>query len=147
MTKGRAIALGALTAWPFAVPAIGLLFEATGMLSSTASEPPAAFVVLYAFLLMTPIVVYALLVFYLVYLFTTQMPLDKKLVWAALLVIGHVFTMPVFWYRHIWKPRGLAPLQASLLWAGCATPGSCGRARVVWFRSSCGVFSHSFRSQ
>ena len=69
--------------------------------------------VLYALLLMTPIVVYALLVFYLVYLFTTQMPLDRKLVWAALLVIGHVFTMPVFWYRHIWKPRSLAPLEAS----------------------------------
>lgn len=113
MTRGRAIALGTLTAWPFAVPAIGLLFEATGMLPSSASEPPAAFVVLYALLLMTPIVIYGLLVFYLIYLFTTQMPLDRKLVWAALLVIGHVFTMPVFWYRHIWKPRSLAPLEAS----------------------------------
>ena len=114
MTKGKAIALAAFTAWPFLVPVIGLLFEGTGMLPSSAAEPPGAFVVLYALLCLTPIVVFALLVFYLGYLFTRpQLSLDWKLVWAAVLVIGHVFTMPVFWYLFIWKPRYFVPMQAS----------------------------------
>jgi hypothetical protein len=71
-------------------------------------------VVLYALLCLTPIEVLALLVFYLGYLFTRpQLSLDWNLVWAAVLVIGHVFTMPVFWYLYIWKPRYFAPMQAS----------------------------------
>lgn len=114
MTKGKAITLAAFTAWPFIVPAIGLLFEATGLIPSAAAEPPAAFVVFYALLCLTPIEVLALLIFYLGYLFTrAHLSLDWKLVWAAALVIGHVFIMPVFWYLHIWKPRYFAPMQAS----------------------------------
>ena len=114
MTKGKAIILAAFTAWPFVVPAIGLLFEATGLISSAAAEPPAAFVVFYALLCFTPIEMLTLLIFYLGYLLTRpRLSLDWKLVWAAVLVIGHVFTMPVFWYLHIWKPRYFAPMQAS----------------------------------
>ena len=114
MTKGKAITLAAFTAWPFIVPAIGLLFEATGLIPSAAAEPPAAFVVFYALLCLTPIEVLALLIFYLGYLFTRpHLSLDWKLVWAVALVIGHVFIMPVFWYLHIWKPRYFAPMQAS----------------------------------
>ena len=37
MTKGKAITLATFTAWPFVVPVIGLLFEATGM---TRVQPP-----------------------------------------------------------------------------------------------------------
>jgi hypothetical protein len=113
MTKGKAITLAVFTLWPFLVIATGLLFELTGMIPMDAAKPPAVFVLLLALLYLTPLVVLALLIFYLVFLFTrVQLPLDWKLVWAALLVIGHVFTMPVFWYLHVWKPRTSAPMQA-----------------------------------
>ena len=114
MTKGKALLLAALTAWPFLVPVIGLLIETIGLIPSTAAQPPAAFILFLVLLYLTPIVVLALLVFYLVYLFTRpQLSMDRKLVWAALLMIGHVFIMPVFWYLHIWRARSYPPMQAS----------------------------------
>jgi len=102
------------TLWPFVVPLIGLLFEATGMLPSTAATPPAAFVLLLALLYSTPVIILGLVIFYLVYLFTrSKLPLDWIVVWAAVLMIVNVFAMPVFWYLVIWKPRQFAPLQTS----------------------------------
>jgi hypothetical protein len=71
-------------------------------------------VVLIVMLCLTALEVIALLLFYLGYLFTRPLlPLEWKAVWAAVLVFGHVFTMPVFWVLHMWKPRNLDPMQAS----------------------------------
>jgi hypothetical protein len=54
----------------------------------------------------------SLVIFYLVYLIIKpDLTTDRKLVWSALLVIGHIFIMPVFWYLFIWKPRHYDPLQ------------------------------------
>jgi hypothetical protein len=65
-------------------------------------------------LCLTAIEVLALLLLYLGYLFTRPLlPLEWKAVWAAVLVFGHVFTMPIFWVLHVWKPRNLDPMQAS----------------------------------
>ena len=112
MTKGKILLLGAFTAWPFMVPVIGWLFEAMGLFPETAADPPAAFVMFYVLLILTPIVLLALLGFYLIYLFTrTHLSLDWKLVWAVILVLGNVFAMLVFWVLHIWKPRHLAPTR------------------------------------
>ena len=114
MARGKAITLAAFTVWPFVVPVIGLLAEATGMIPSAATEPPAAFVALIVMLCLTAIEVLALLLFYLGYLFTRPLlPLEWKAVWAAVLVFGQVFTMPVFWVLHVWKPRNSDPMQAS----------------------------------
>jgi hypothetical protein len=44
MARGKGITLAAFTVWPFVTPVIGLLAEATGMIPSAATEPPAAFV-------------------------------------------------------------------------------------------------------
>ena len=64
---------------------------------------------------LTPIIVLALMAFYLGYLFTrSQLPLDRKLVWAAILVIGHVFSMPVFWYLLNMEATALKPHAGSL---------------------------------
>jgi hypothetical protein len=114
MARGGAITLAAFTVWPFVVPVIGLLAEASGMIPSTATEPPAAFVGLMVMLCLTVIEVLALLLFYLGYLFTRPLlPLEWKAVWAAVLVFGHVFTMPVFWVLQVWKPRHVGPMQAA----------------------------------
>jgi phosphatidylserine synthase len=28
---------------------------------------------------------------------------EKKRLWRGLMVIGHAFTIPIFWYHYIWK--------------------------------------------
>lgn len=44
--------------------------------------------------------------FYMVYLFrTSHVPRSKRALWAVVLVLGHVFAMPVFWYHYVWKPN------------------------------------------
>ena len=109
--KRQTIVLGALTAWPFVFGVLGLLVEIFGLIPKGSATPPPAFVVFLALLVLTPLAVLGLLVFYLVYLFTkTPLPQERKLIWAVALVAGHVFVMPVFWWRHVWKPRNMAPL-------------------------------------
>ena len=108
--KRQAIVLGALTAWPFVFGLLGLSVEILGLIPKGSITPPPAFVVFLALLMLTPLAVLGLLVYYLVYLFTrTSLPRERKLVWAVVLVSGHVLVMPVFWWRHVWKPRNLAP--------------------------------------
>jgi hypothetical protein len=63
MTRGKALLLAGLTAWPFAVPMIGWLFEATGMTSVATAKPPAVFVLFLGMLYLTAIEVPALIVF------------------------------------------------------------------------------------
>jgi len=112
--KRQAIVLGALTAWPFAFGALVLLAGVFGLIPKDSATPPPTFVVFFALLVLTPLMLLGLLVFYLVYLFTkTPLPLDRKLIWSVTLVAGHVFVMPVFWWRHIWRPRNMAPLPES----------------------------------
>jgi hypothetical protein len=107
----KTMALGALTAWPFVFGALGLLVEIFGLIPKGSDTPPPAFVVFLALLVLTPVTSLGLLVFYLVYLFTkTPLPQERKLIWAVALVAGHVLVMPVFWWRHVWRPRNLAPL-------------------------------------
>ncbi len=49
----------------------------------------------------------ALLIFYIVHLFrTSRVPSDKKALWAVVLLLAHLFAMPVYWYFYIWpKPN------------------------------------------
>ncbi|MHC4281870.1 MAG: hypothetical protein ACYSWZ_02690 [Planctomycetota bacterium] len=43
-------------------------------------------------------------VFYIVYLFKTdRVPKDKKALWAAVILLGHMFAVPVFWYFYVRK--------------------------------------------
>ena len=43
-------------------------------------------------------------VFYIVYLFKTdRVPKDKKALWAAVIFLGHMFAIPVFWYFYVRK--------------------------------------------
>jgi hypothetical protein len=107
----QTIVLGALTAWPFVFGVLGFLVEIFGLIPRGGSAPPPAFVIFLALLVLTPLAVLGLLVFYLVHLFTkTRLPLERKLIWAAALVAGHVFAMPLFWFRYVWQSREPAPL-------------------------------------
>ena len=42
---------------------------------------------------------------YIIYLFkTNNVPKDKKALWAVVLFLGHVVSIPIFWYHYVWKP-------------------------------------------
>jgi len=42
---------------------------------------------------------------YIVYLFKTEhVPKDKKALWAVVLFLGHLISMPFFWFFYVWQP-------------------------------------------
>ena len=45
-----------------------------------------------------------LIIIYITHLFKTKrISTEKKPLWAAMLVFGHLFVMPVYWYFYIWR--------------------------------------------
>lgn len=47
-----------------------------------------------------------LLLFYMIYLLkNNRIQNKKKTLWAVILLLGFVFTMPVFWYLYIWREQ------------------------------------------
>lgn len=45
-----------------------------------------------------------LVIFYLTHLFKTDIvPQNKKLLWAFVLLVGNLISMPLYWYFYIWK--------------------------------------------
>jgi hypothetical protein len=46
----------------------------------------------------------ALIAFHIVYLFkTNRVPKDKKALWAAVIFLGNMVAIPVFWYLYVRK--------------------------------------------
>lgn len=111
MNKRWALLLAVFTAWPVLVYGFGTLIEAAGMLPESATEPPPIFALLVGLMCLTPVVVVGVLGFYLVYLFTRpRLSMDKKLLWAVILVVGNIYAMPVFWVLHVWNQGHSTPL-------------------------------------
>jgi len=49
---------------------------------------------------------FALIAFYIYYLFKTErVEKDKKALWAVILFLGSFFAMPIFWYLYIWREK------------------------------------------
>jgi hypothetical protein len=45
-----------------------------------------------------------LIAFFIVYLFkTSRVPPEKKALWAVVIFMANMFSMPVFWYLYMWK--------------------------------------------
>jgi lysylphosphatidylglycerol synthetase-like protein (DUF2156 family) len=60
---------------------------------------------------LTMIITFVLMVIYVVYLFRTdRVAKESKALWAVVLILGNILSMPVFWYLYIWKkpPEGQA---------------------------------------
>jgi hypothetical protein len=103
--------IGFLTAWPFLYMLVFFVVVATSMLwmtrtpadGSHSSGPPAAFLVLFAAHLLTMVLMVGLIAFYIVYLFKTdRVSQDKKALWAAVLFLGNMLAMPVFFVLYVW---------------------------------------------
>lgn len=47
-----------------------------------------------------------LLAFYFHHLYRVkQVDVEKRILWAVVLLIGNVFTMPIYWYKYIWHQK------------------------------------------
>jgi energy-coupling factor transporter transmembrane protein EcfT len=102
------IIIGALTLWPilymmgFVVFFVVMFFTLPHMPKD--SGMPAPFVIIFGLHLFTILFSFLLVAFYIYYLFKTdKIPQDKKALWAAVLFLGNIFAMPVFWYLYIWR--------------------------------------------
>ena len=121
LNKPVKLLVGALSLWPFLYIFVFFGFIATSFLWMTradggrerSSGPPLAFLLLFAAHLATMLLIFALIAFYIVYLFKTdRVEQDKKALWAAVLFLGNMVAMPVFFYLYIWPdqwPRTMKP--------------------------------------
>ena len=121
MSRGKAIALGLFTLWPFVYMFLFFSFIFFMFLSSfaSASQPPGqeeasgfptAILLIFPLHFLTMFSIVGLLVVYIMHVFKTdRIAADKKALWAVVLFFGNMFAMPVYWYLYIWRePEGPA---------------------------------------
>ena len=117
MTRRWALIIGALTLVPWAY----VIFFLTYLIPTFMSLPQPGtgsqegfdphFWALFRIHLGAMLLIFALIAFYIVYLFRTdRVPQDKKALWAVVLILANTLAMPVFWYFYIWRP---APASTS----------------------------------
>ena len=111
LSKPIKLAVAAATVWPFVYFVLFMATIATSffwMLPPPGSKAPGtgpflAFGLLFAAHFVTMFLTMALLLFYIVFLFKTdRVRQDKKALWAAVLFLGNMFAMPVFFYIYVW---------------------------------------------
>ncbi len=121
LDKSLKLLVGALSVWPLLYIFLFFGFIAflfVGMIGDggqpqKSSGVPIAFVVLVAAHFGTMLLLFALLVFYIVFLFKSdRVPQDKKALWAAVLFMGNALAMPVFFYVYVWPEEWPRPANA-----------------------------------
>jgi len=109
LNKTARILLAAATLWPFVYAFLFTLFVLSTMARMTTSPASAErafrpFAVVATVHMFTIFWIFALIAFYIVHLFRTDhVPTDKKALWAVVLFLGHMLSMPVYWYLFIWR--------------------------------------------
>ena len=105
MNRSAAILLAIATALPivYMFYFIAAFDSMSGQM--TQEEMQAKFDLLFRLHLGTMALIGGLLIVYIVYLFRTEhVPKDKKALWAVVLFMGNILSMPVFWFLYVWKP-------------------------------------------
>lgn len=109
MSKGKAITLGIFTIWPFLYMII-FMSSIFGMMmlgfagNTPSSEPPFIMMVILPLHFFTMFEIFVLIVIYIINVFKTErVPQDKKALWAVVLFLGNLISMPIYWYLYIWK--------------------------------------------
>jgi cytochrome bd-type quinol oxidase subunit 2 len=96
-----AVVLGLLSILPLAAVPLSL-FVLFPQVANTAAAAGRSFLV-EGVLIMAGFLVMA---FYVAYVWRSRrVPRAQKRMWSMLIIIGSVFTMPVFWFLYIWKDR------------------------------------------
>jgi hypothetical protein len=111
VTRKKAILLGLATIWPVIYMflymgfVVGLIFY-THQLGK--QDLPLKIILLFipvVFLhIITIVTVFSLLAYYVIYLFNSgTVPENHHLLWALVLILCNIFSMPVFWYLYVWR--------------------------------------------
>ncbi|HUJ72985.1 MAG TPA: hypothetical protein VLZ30_12130 [Verrucomicrobiae bacterium] len=107
--KTTKLLIAAATAWPlvylFLFMGFMLFMIIRGFSGThTQAAAPGPFILVFLLHLFTILWMFALLAFYIIYLFKTDhVAQDKKALWAVVLFCGNMIAMPVFWYLYIWR--------------------------------------------
>ncbi len=112
--KTGKVLLGLATLWPIIYMAL-FFIGAISMVSFAGEQgPPRLFPIIFVLHFLTIVWAWGLIVFYIVYVFKSdRVPKEKKALWAAVLFLGNMFAMPVFWYLHIWRAPKDAPQDSA----------------------------------
>lgn len=87
------------------LPIIYMIFFFVSIGSSVGSRngAPDDFELLFRLHLATMALIFAQLIFYIIYLFRTQrVPQGKKALWAVVLFMGNMIAIPIFWFLYVW---------------------------------------------
>lgn len=108
MNKTLKILLGLLTVWPFAylilffITVFSTVFFVTG--PEGGAGPPPLIALILPLHLLTMLLIFALMTFYIVNVFrNSRVEKDQKVLWAVVLFFGSMIAMPIYWYIYIWK--------------------------------------------
>lgn len=110
MKKPTKFILGIATLWPILYMAIFFIFVFSQVFlfpqkeAPSPSGPPTRFLVIFGLHFLTMLWIFVLLIIYIVNLFRNErVPQDKKALWAAVLFLGNMVAMPIYWYLYIWR--------------------------------------------
>ncbi|RJQ54174.1 MAG: hypothetical protein C4521_04795 [Actinobacteria bacterium] len=109
MSRGKALALGAFTAWPVLYMILfmsGIFVSIVADLADAGpgGEFPYGLLIIFPLHLITMLDIVALQVIYVLYLIKTDaVPQDKRALWVAVIALGGMLSMPVFWYLYVWR--------------------------------------------
>src|SRR6266851_4214923 len=109
MTKPAKVLLGIVTIWPaiymaFFFMAVCLLFASFLGVPSEGGYPGRLLGILFPLHLGTILGIVGLGCFYIYHLFKNDLiDQDKKALWAVILLMGNMISMPVYWYLYIWR--------------------------------------------
>ena len=54
----------------------------------------------------TVFLILGLLVYYIVHVLKSdKVPKEKRTLWIVVLLLGHMFSIPIYWYHYIWKEK------------------------------------------
>ena len=114
MSHRLLLAWGVLSVVPLGYKAVWILtaMKAAGTGGAVSRERIEQLQTMHAVDVALNVLVLALLVSFLVYLFRTEhVTTGYKALWAVVLFLGNIVAMPVFWYIAVWRPirAGNAP--------------------------------------
>ena len=106
--------IGLFTVWPLVYMFIFFAFVLTSFGGATRINDPgspfAMFSIAIAAHLGTMFIIMALLVFYIVHVFKNPaLAGDKRTLWAVVLFMGSIISMPIYWFLYVWHEPVLEP--------------------------------------
>lgn len=115
MTRGRTLALGALTLLPLGVLVVAVALFAwtfTSLLTNPpprGAGPPPQFLYMFGANCLYFAALVGLVAFYMVHaLRNPRLPPERRPLWLVVLVLGAPLSMPAYWYLYLWRESGPA---------------------------------------